>query len=141
MAYAQALQFWAEKFRLPVHLDYCPLVMSIMELMHVVKEHVIFYKQDILQGLGRIAPEIVDQDPAVPQGHPIPNPLQLTLEALLKPGRLMAPLPHYLDLHLRRPHQSNLSPCLLQMMLGIPCLALQTLCWRETPQSFQMNPK
>ena len=58
VAYAQVLQYWMEKFRLPVHPDYHPLAMSVMELMHVVKEHVIFYKWDILQGLGRIAPEL-----------------------------------------------------------------------------------
>ena len=45
--------------------------MSVVELMQVVKEHIIFYKQDILQGLGRIAPETIDQDLAVPQGHPV----------------------------------------------------------------------
>ena len=117
LAYAQALQYWVEKFRLPAHLDYCPLVMSIIELMWSVKEHFIFYKQDILWGLGRIAPEIVNQDAVVPWGTPLPNPPQLASEAqgqtLLKPGRHVAPLPCCLDLHLRR----------------------------ETPQSFQLNPK
>ena len=46
-----------------------------------------------------------------PRATPSPNPPQLTLGAwsqtLLKPRRHMVPLPH-LDLHLRRPHQSNL---------------------------------
>ena len=60
MAYTQALQNWVEKFRPPVHLDYCPLMMSIVEMMQVVKEHVIFYKRDIPWGLGRIAPETID---------------------------------------------------------------------------------
>ena len=74
MAYTWVLQYWVEKFIPPAHLDYHPLAMSIMELMHRVKEHVIFYKQDVLWGLGRIAPETVDWDPAVPQGHSITQP-------------------------------------------------------------------
>ena len=44
MAYTQVLQYWEEKFRLQFHPDYHPLVMSIVELMWVVKEHIIFYK-------------------------------------------------------------------------------------------------
>ena len=44
VAYAQVLQYWAEKFRPAAHPDYCPLAMSVVELMHRVKEHVIFYK-------------------------------------------------------------------------------------------------
>ena len=60
MAYAQALQYWAEKFRLPAHPDFCPLAMSVMELMQSVKKHVIFYKQDMLWGLGRTAPKTVN---------------------------------------------------------------------------------
>ena len=71
MAYVQALQYWVEKFRPPAHPDVCPLTMSVIELMQSVKEHVVFYKWDILQGLGRIAPKTANWDPAVPQGHPI----------------------------------------------------------------------
>ena len=52
VAYTQALQYWAEKFRPPVHPDYCPLAMSVVELVQHVKEHITFYKQDVLQGLG-----------------------------------------------------------------------------------------
>ena len=33
MAYAQVLQYWAEKFRPPAHPDFCPLAMSVVELM------------------------------------------------------------------------------------------------------------
>ena len=52
VAYAQVLQYWAEKFRLPVHPDYYPLAMSVVELMQCVREHITFYKQDVLQDLG-----------------------------------------------------------------------------------------
>ena len=48
--------------------------MSIMELMHRMKEHVIFYKSDVLWGLERIAPETVNWDLAVPQRHPVTQP-------------------------------------------------------------------
>ena len=70
MAYTQALQYWVEKFRASDHPD-CPLAMSVVELMQSVKKHVVFYKWDLLQGLGRIAPETVNWDPADPKGHPI----------------------------------------------------------------------
>ena len=140
MAYARALQYWVEKFRLPVHPDYCPLVMSIVELMQVVKEHIIFYTWDVLQGLGRIVPETVDWDLAVPPGHPVIQSTTTDIGGSAKAWGHMVPLPHCSDLHLR-PHQSNLLPHLLQMMLGIHHLALQTLCWSKMPQSFQLNPK
>ena len=52
VAYTCVLQYWVEKFRPPVHPDYHPLVMSVVELMQHVKEHITFYKQDILWGLG-----------------------------------------------------------------------------------------
>ena len=48
--------------------------MSVVELMQCVKGHITFYKWDILQGLGRIALETVNQDPAIPPGHPITQP-------------------------------------------------------------------
>ena len=84
--------------------------MSIVEPMQVVKEHVIFYKQDILQGLGRIAPETIDQDPPVSQGHPVTQSTTTDGGGSAKAWGHMAPLPHCLGLHLR-PHQSNLLPC------------------------------
>ena len=56
MSYAKGLQYWAEKFNLPANPDFCPLVRSSLELMGSVKEHVIFSKQDIIWGLGRIDP-------------------------------------------------------------------------------------
>ena len=71
MAYARALQYWVEKFRVPALLDYCPWAMSVVELMQSMKKHIIFYKQDVLWGLGRIVPETANWDPEVPQGHPI----------------------------------------------------------------------
>ena len=44
VVYAQGLEYWVEKFRLLANLDYHPMVISVMELMHTVKEHIIFYK-------------------------------------------------------------------------------------------------
>ena len=52
VAYAQVLQYWVEKFRPPVHLDYHTLAMTVVELMQHVREHITFYKQDVLWGLG-----------------------------------------------------------------------------------------
>ena len=60
--------------------------MSVMELIWNVKKHVIFYKWDILQGLRRIAPETVNWDPAVPQGHPI---TQATVTDVRSKGQIL----------------------------------------------------
>ena len=140
------LQYWAEKFRPPAHPDYCPLVISIMELIQHVKEHITFYKQDVFQGLGSIAPETVNWDPAVPKGHCITQPTKTDVRSMesgsTEAQGYMTPLLHWSNIHLRRrPCQSSLLPCLLWMMFGILCLALQNLCQRGTPQSFQPNPK
>ena len=101
VAYARELEYCMEKFRLPVHPDYCPLT-GIVELMQCVKEHITFYKQDILWGLGTqpimTAVGGMESNPAEAQRH-------------------LTPPPHCLDLHPRRkPHQSDLLPHLLGMM-------------------------
>ena len=54
VAYAWGLQYWAEKLNLPEHPDYCPLAWSVIELRERVKEHVVFTKWYIIQGLGRV---------------------------------------------------------------------------------------
>ena len=54
MAYAHGLQYLMERLNPPADLDFCPLVRSVLELKERVKEHVIFSKQDSIQGLGRI---------------------------------------------------------------------------------------
>ena len=63
VAYAWGLQYWAERLNLPVDLDFCPLGRSVLELRERVKEHVIFSKQDVIQGLGRIDPGTMSQWP------------------------------------------------------------------------------
>ena len=63
VAYAQGLQYWAEKHNLSADLDFCPLVRSVLELRERVKEHIVFSKQDIIQGLGRISPGTMSQCP------------------------------------------------------------------------------
>ena len=63
MAYVQGLQYLAEKLNPPADLDFHPLARSVLELRERVKEHVIFPKQDIIQGLGRIDPGTMSQWP------------------------------------------------------------------------------
>ena len=53
VAYAQGLQYWAEKLNLPGDPDFFPLARSVIELRERVKEHVMFTKWDIIHGLGR----------------------------------------------------------------------------------------
>ena len=54
IAYAQGLQYWAGELNLPEDPDFCPLVRSVIELRKRVKEHVVFTKWDVIQGLGRV---------------------------------------------------------------------------------------
>ena len=117
MAYAQVLQYCAEKVRLPTFLDYHPLVMSIVKLMQQVKGHITFYKQDVFQNLGRITLESVSQDTVIPQGDPITLPPSTDVGGMESNSTEnwghMAPPPHYSNIHLRRrPHQLNPLPCL-----------------------------
>ena len=70
MAYAQELQYWAERFNLPADPYFWPLVRSVLELRERVKEHVVFTKQDVIQVLGSI-------DPGTTSWWPQPNPTDL----------------------------------------------------------------
>ena len=63
VAYAQGLLYWVERLNLPVDPDFHPLVRSVIELRERVKEHVVFSKQDIVQGLERIDPGTTSQWP------------------------------------------------------------------------------
>ena len=54
VAYAWGLQYWVERLNPPADLDFWPLARSVLELKERVKEHIIFSKQDVIQGLGRI---------------------------------------------------------------------------------------
>ena len=56
VAYARGLHYWAGRLNPPVDPDFYPLVRSGLKLRERVKEHIIFTKQDIIQGLGRINP-------------------------------------------------------------------------------------
>ena len=74
VAYAWALQYWVEKTRPPALLDYCPLVMSVVELMQYVRGHVTLNRQDIFWNLGRITLGTVSWDTVIPQGDPATPP-------------------------------------------------------------------
>ena len=50
VAYAWALQYWAEKLNLPEDPDFHPLARSVNKLRERVKEHVMFTKWDIIWG-------------------------------------------------------------------------------------------
>ena len=80
VAYTQTLQYWVEQAKSPGHLDYSPLVMSIVELMQQMRGHITFYKLDILWNLDRDAPETADIDPTIPQGYPIAQPTPINAQ-------------------------------------------------------------
>ena len=50
-----------EKLILPEDPDFHPLVRSVIELRERVKDHVMFTKWDIIQGLGRVNPAATSQ--------------------------------------------------------------------------------
>ena len=63
IAYARGLQYWAEKLNLPRSLDLCPLAGSVVELMEMMQEYVIFNHWDVVHGLGAIHLESTSQWP------------------------------------------------------------------------------
>ena len=54
VAYTQGLQYWVQILNPPVDPDFHPLARSVLELKEMVKEHIVFSKKDVIQGLGRI---------------------------------------------------------------------------------------
>ena len=81
LAYAWALQYWVEKVRLLMPGDYCPLMMSIMELKWWVEGHITFSKQDIFYNLESTAPEARAGMQRSHKRVPLPHMPLLTLEA------------------------------------------------------------
>ena len=127
-AYAQGLQYWAEILNLPVDLDFCPLARSVLELKEMVKEHVVFPKKDITQGLGRT--DLGKYEPVGPN-----HPNQHWKQGLKLCWGLggMSPHPHHLDPSLRgdtppfpqldfkwRANKLGKMPALLRQPLKLP---------------------
>ena len=54
VAYAWGLQYWAEELNPPENPDFHPLARSVIELREREKEHVMFTKWDVNQGVGRV---------------------------------------------------------------------------------------
>ena len=112
VAYAQALQYPAEKVRPPILNDYHPLVMSMVELKQHVGRYVTFNKQDVLWNLGSTTPEFIGQDMGTPKGTSFTLPTTRNTESSSMEawGHIM-PLPYYADVPPRRkPHQLNPPP-------------------------------
>ena len=61
VAYAQGLQYLAEKLNPPENPDFHPLARSVIEFRERVKEHIMFTKWDIIWGLGRVNPMATSQ--------------------------------------------------------------------------------
>ena len=63
VAYAQGLQYWAEKLNLPENPDFCLLARSITQLREMVEEHIVFTDWNIFQDLERVDPGAISQWP------------------------------------------------------------------------------
>ena len=61
VAYAQALQFWAEKANLPTQGQPCLLVGSVVELWEEMKCYVSFSDEDIFSGMALLEEPLVTQ--------------------------------------------------------------------------------
>ena len=72
MAYATALQFWAEKANLPTEGQPCLLVGSIVELREEMKCYVSFSDENVFSGL------------ALPEESPITPPKEATPKGALQ---------------------------------------------------------
>ena len=104
LAYAWALQYWAEKVNSPTLDNYHPLVMSVVELRWQVGEHVTFSKWDVLCGLEDAVPEARSQNTeATTANIEDVEPQPMTTQGQITQSQL------------------NLPPCLLRLT----CLQLQ----------------
>ena len=79
LAYAQALQYWAEKVSPPMPGGYHPLVMSVVQLRWREEGHFTFSKQNILCNLGGTVPEARSQDMEALQEGAIAPPTNTTI--------------------------------------------------------------
>ena len=69
LAYAQALQYWAEEANPPLaHSKPHPLVMSVRELRWHIRRYTTFSEPDIFEGLGNAIPEAKYRDMGTPLG-------------------------------------------------------------------------
>ena len=62
LAYAQALQYWAEKTNLPAPGEPCSLAMSIHELRQHMGKHITFHNCNIFKGLADTLPRAMVED-------------------------------------------------------------------------------
>ena len=119
VAYARGLQYWAEKLNPPEDPDFCPLVRSVIELRERVKEHVIFTKWDVIQGLGKVNTGATSQWPQT-------NPTGFwRVDPPLSPCVTMVPLTR---LQVDDYNQLSKIPLLWRQLLKLPplpCLGLK----------------
>ena len=73
MAYAKALQFWAEKANLPTQGQPCLLAGSIVELREEMKGYVSFTDEDLLSGMA-----LVEESPVTQPKEATPKSAQPT---------------------------------------------------------------
>ena len=114
LAYAQSLQYWAEKHNLLRNPDFCPLAESIRELQQTVQEFVAISYQDITQNLEVERPET---------SHPQPKTTKFS-QVLATP----------VDEQNSRDPPHSISPLLKMRPYGVPPCPLRSsrvtgICW------------
>ena len=80
LAYAWTLQYWTEGVSLLASVDYCPLVLSVVELKWCMGRYITLSKQYIIKDLGSAIHETQGWNTGSPQVDPSPHPPQLVLK-------------------------------------------------------------
>ena len=90
LAYAQALQYWAEKANLPVPNEPCLLAMSICKLRWQMRRYTTFHDHDVFEGLAhrlpaaeiKEAPKPNPIEPLLAEGPTVPTAILVTSESM-----------------------------------------------------------
>ena len=80
LAYAQALQYWAEEANLPVPSEPHPLAMSVRELRQCIGKYTTFSEHDVFEGLGNALPETRDENTGTPPVDSTATPAMTDIE-------------------------------------------------------------
>ena len=80
LAYAQVLQYWAEKANLLAPSEPRPLVMSARELRWRIGKYTTFSNHDVFEGLGSALPEAKNEDMGTPPVDSTASPAMTDVE-------------------------------------------------------------
>ena len=80
LAYAWALQYWAEEANPLAPGEPCPLAMSVRELWWCIRKYTTFSEHVVFEGLGKVIPEAKDGDMGTPPADPTTSSVMPDIE-------------------------------------------------------------